>query len=89
MAGGLEMNTVTEQTEYLSEGDLVWIASGGFAPALLPSGWRKIATRAVILEAMPAPNKYWYKVLQTTPLGKSEVKQYPIEMLIKIEEDYE
>ena len=83
------MATEQTQTEYLSEGDLVWIASGGFAPALLPKDWKKIATRAVILEAMPEPNKYWYKVLQTTPLGKSEVKQYPIEMLIKTEEDYE
>ena len=83
------MSMATEQTEYIKEGDLVWIASSGFAPAILPADWKKIATRAVVLEAMPSPNRYWYKVLQTTPLGKSEVKQYPIEMLIKIEEDYE
>ena len=44
------MNMATEQTqtEYLSEGDLVWIASGGFAPALLPKDWKKIAKVYII-----------------------------------------
>lgn len=83
------MSMATEQTEYIKKGDLVWIASSGFAPAILPGNWKKIATRAVVLEALASPYKHWYKVLQTTPLGKSEIKKYPIDMLIKIEEDYE
>lgn len=88
MDGG-PMTAMTEQTDYIKQGDLVWIASSGFAPAILPVDWKKIATKGIVLEAMPSPNRYWYKILQTTPLGKSEIKQYPLEMLIKIEEDYE
>ena len=82
MAGGLMMTT-TEHTEYLQQGDLVWVCRQGYedcTPKFLRS-------RGIITEVLPPPDKHWYRILQTTPSGTTQMKVFPIEMLIKIEDN--
>ena len=73
------------QTDYIKEADMVWISREGYLDTV-PKGLR---STAIVLKCLPAPNKHGYEVLQTTPSGKTQIKRYPIDMLVKIEEDYE
>ena len=81
MVHGLMTKTTT--TDYIKEADMVWIAREGYLDSI-PKGLR---STAIVLKCLPPPNKYWYEVLQTTPSGKTQIKTYPIDMLIKIEEN--
>ena len=81
MASGPMTRTI--MTEYIREADMVWIAREGYLETI-PKGLR---STGLVLECLPPPNQYWFKILQTTPAGKTQVKTYPIEMLIKIEDD--
>ena len=80
---GTGLTMTTEQIDYIKEADMVWIARDGYLHTI-PRGLR---STAVVLKCLPPPNKYWYKVLQTTPSGKTQVKTYPIDMLTKIEDN--
>ena len=75
--------TRTIMTEYIREADMVWIAREGYLETI-PKGLR---STGLVLKCLSAPNNFWYEILQTTPAGKTQVKTYPIEMLIKIEDN--
>lgn len=82
MVGGLMM-TMTEHTEYLQQGDLVWVCRQGYEDCTPKS----LRSRGIITEVLPPPDKHWYRILQTTPSGTTQMKCFPIEMLIKIEDN--
>ena len=81
MGAGLMMRII--MTKYLSEGDLVWVCREGYEECTPKS----LRSRGIITKALSAPNNYWYEILQTTPGGTTQMKTFPIEMLIKIEDN--
>ena len=81
MGFGLMTKIIT--TEYLSEGDLVWVCRQGYEDCTPKS----LRSRGIITSVLPPPDKHWYKILQTTPSGVTQMKTFPIEMLIKIEDN--
>ena len=81
MGAGLMTKTTT--TNYLNEGDLVWVCRHGYEDCTPKS----LRSRGIITKSLPAPNQYWYEILQTTPSGTTQIKTFPIEMLIKIEDN--
>ncbi len=70
-------------TNYLEEGDLVWVCRHGYEDCTP----KNLRSRGIITKSLPAPNEYWYEILQTTPSGTTQIKTFPIEMLIKIEDN--
>ena len=70
-------------TKYLSEGDLVWVCRHGYEECTPKS----LRSHGIITKELPSPNQYWYEILQTTPTGTTQMKTFPIEMLIKIEDN--
>ena len=70
-------------TNYLSEGDLVWVCRHGYEECTPKS----LRSHGIITKELPSPNQYWYEILQTTPSGTTQMKTFPIEMLIKIEDN--
>ena len=81
MGAGLMTKTIT--TKYLNEGDLVWVCRQGYEDCTPKS----LRSRGLVTEVLPPPNQYWYRILQTTPSGTTQMKCFPIEMLIKIEDN--
>jgi hypothetical protein len=81
MGAGLMTKTTT--TKYLNEGDLVWVCRQGYEDCTPKS----LRSRGLVTEVLPPPNQYWYRILQTTPSGTTQMKCFPIEMLIKIEDN--
>jgi len=75
--------TTTTATDYLQEGDLVWVCRQGYEDCTPKS----LRSRGIITKALPPPDNYWYQILQTTPSGTTQMKTFPIEMLIKIEDN--
>ena len=75
--------TTDLQTKYLNEGDLVWVCRQGYEDCTPKS----LRSRGIITEVLPPPDKHWYRILQTTPSGITQMKVFPIEMLIKIEDN--
>ena len=71
------------QINYLSEGDLVWVCRQGYEDCTPKS----LRSRGIITETLPPPDQNWYRILQTTPSGTTQLKVFPIEMLIKIEDN--
>lgn len=68
--------------QYINPGDLVWVQNEGQIVPL------RMRTTGLVLECLHSPNKYWYKIMMTygnTP----KIVQFPLSMLIKIEEDFE
>lgn len=83
MDTGLMTTMTTVQTNYLNEGDLVWVCRQGYEDCTPKS----LRSRGIITEILPPPDQHWYRILQTTPSGKTQMKVFPIEMLIKIEDN--
>ncbi len=81
MGAGLMTKTTT--IKYLNEGDLVWVCRQGYEDCTPKS----LRSRGIITEVLPPPDQYWYRILQTTPSGTTQMKTFPIEMLIKIEDN--
>ena len=81
MGAGLMTKTTT--TKYLNEGDLVWVCRQGYEDCTP----KTLRSRGIITEILPPPDKHWYRILQTTPSGTTQMKVFPIEMLIKIEDN--
>ena len=81
MGAGLMTKTTT--TKYLNEGDLVWVCRQGYEDCTPKS----LRSRGLVTEVLPPPNQCWYRILQTTPGGTTQMKCFPIEMLIKIEDN--
>ena len=81
MGAGLMMKITT--TKYLNEGDLVWVCRQGYEDCTP----KTLRSRGIITEILPPPDKHWYRILQTTPSGTTQMKVFPIEMLIKIEDN--
>ena len=81
MGAGLMTKTTT--TKYLNEGYLVWVCRQGYEDCTPKS----LRSRGLVTEVLPPPNQYWYRILQTTPSGTTQMKCFPIEMLIKIEDN--
>ena len=81
MAVGLTTRII--MTKYLSEGDLVWVCRHGYEECTPKS----LRSRGIITKELSAPNNYWYEILQTTPSGTTQMKTFPIEMLVKIEDN--
>ena len=83
------MKRGTMPIDYFEVGDLVWVMPSGFAPTIMPP--EKMCTRGIILKVDHrhswSANQVWYDVLQTTPLGKTEKRHYPSEMLLKIDKN--
>ena len=75
--------TKTTTTKYLNEGDLVWVCRQGYENCTP----KHLRSRGIITKALPAPNEHWYEILQTTPSGTTKIKTFPIEMLIRIEDN--
>ena len=80
---GVGLMTKTTTTDYLSERDLVWVCRQGYEVCTPKS----LRSRGIITKSLPAPNPYWYEILQTTPSGTTQIKTFPIDMLIKIEDN--
>ena len=70
-------------TKYLNKGDLVWVCRHGYEECTPIS----LRSHGIITKELPSPNQYWYEILQTTPSGTTQMKTFPIEMLIKIEDN--
>ena len=70
--------------KFTTNGDLGLAGSRMVTSADEAGGGRSVAEKA---KALPAPNEYWYEILQTTPSGTTQIKTFPIEMLIKIEDN--
>jgi len=77
------MMTTGTENKYLSEGDLVWVCRHGYEDCTP----RSLMSHGIILKELPPPDQYWYRILQTTPSGTTQVKTFPIEMLIRIEDN--
>ena len=77
------MTTTTTTGNYLNEGDLVWVCRQGYETCTPKS----LRSRGIITRVLPPPDQYWYRILQTTPSGTTQMKTFPIEMLIKIEDN--
>ena len=81
--GNIMTMTMAMAVNYLQEGDLVWVCRQGYED-VVPKSLRSIG---IITKPLPAPNNYWYEILQTTPSGTTQMKVFPIEMLVKIEDN--
>lgn len=81
MGAGLMTRII--MTKYLSEGDLVWVCRHGYEECTPKS----LRSHGIVTKELSAPNQYWYEILQTTPSGVTQMKTFPIEMLIKIEDN--